>query len=539
MDNSRFYDAIIIGAGPAGLTAAIYLARARCRVLVIEKAQVGGQITITEEVVNYPGVEKTTGKELTATMKRQAEHFGAEFVESEVRSLETDGDFRKVITSTGEYSAFGVVIATGAHPRTIGFPGELEFRGRGVSYCATCDGEFFTGKEIFVIGGGYVSAEESVFLTKYASHVTILIRKNDFSCPAAIAEAAKTNPKITVLYNTQVSEVRGDTVLRAITYRNSVTGEEKTYAPAGDTFGLFVFAGYVPETGFVRDIVELDEAGYIVTSANGRTRVPGIYAAGDVCEKDLRQVVTAVGDGALAANDLIRYSASMQKKTGISAGKGKTEKTAEAAVKTPEVQESAYFKPEQLEKMKERFRELDASLVLELHLTDNAVSEKLKGYITDMCAMSPKLSCAVSGEGGEDLPFVKILASDGSYTGLAFHGVPEKHEFDSFLNGLVHASVPGKGLDEATVSRIRAIDHPVKIQVLVTLMCGICPELVTTVQRIAGLNPNISAEVYDLMKNMSYQRKYSVMSTPCLVINDGESVTFGNRTTEEILEMIG
>ena len=180
--SDNMYDVIIIGGGPAGLTAAIYLARACYRVLIVEKEKWGGQITITSEVVNYPGIEKTSGEALTEGMRKQAAGFGAEFKLAEVIDVELEGDIKKIKTSAGSYECFGVVIATGAHPRMIGFKGEEEFKGHGVAYCATCDGEFFTGKEVFVIGGGFAAAEEAVFLTKYASHVTVLVREDDFTC---------------------------------------------------------------------------------------------------------------------------------------------------------------------------------------------------------------------------------------------------------------------------------------------------------------------------------------------------------------------
>ena len=195
----HFYDVVIIGGGPAGLTAALYLARAKYRVVVVEKEKFGGQITITHEVVNYPGVEKTSGAALTESMRRQAESFGAEFLLAQVERLDMAGDVKTVHTDRGELKCFGVLLATGAHPRMVGFPGESDFRGRGVAYCATCDGEFFTGRQVFVVGGGFAAAEEAVFLTKYASHVTILIRKGDFSCAASVADEARNHPKITVL----------------------------------------------------------------------------------------------------------------------------------------------------------------------------------------------------------------------------------------------------------------------------------------------------------------------------------------------------
>ena len=190
-NKEKLYDVIVIGGGPAGLTAALYLARAKYRVLVIEKEQFGGQITITHEVVNYPGISKASGKEITESILHQAEAFGAEFLLAEAKSLDTSADIKTVKTNKGDFYCLGILIATGAHPRTVGFKGESEHKGRGVAYCATCDGEFFTGKEIFVVGGGFAAAEESVFLTKFARRVTILIRGEDFTCAAAVADPAK------------------------------------------------------------------------------------------------------------------------------------------------------------------------------------------------------------------------------------------------------------------------------------------------------------------------------------------------------------
>ena len=207
MDN--LYDVVIVGGGPAGLTAALYLARARYRCVVLEKESFGGQISITHEVVNYPGIASIGGRELTDTMQKQAERFGAEFVQAEATGFELTGDVKTVHTNRGDYRCFGILLATGAHPRTVGFRGEEEHKGRGVAYCATCDGEFFTGKDVFVVGGGYAAAEESVFLTKFARHVTVLIRKDDFSCAASVAAQAKNHKKITVLTNTVLEEVSG------------------------------------------------------------------------------------------------------------------------------------------------------------------------------------------------------------------------------------------------------------------------------------------------------------------------------------------
>lgn len=264
---NNLYDVVVIGGGPAGLTAGLYLARARYRVLILEKDDFGGQITITNEVVNYPGVGRTTGRALTQTMRQQAQDFGAEFLSAEATGLDVDGDIKTVHTSRGDLKAFGILIATGASPRKLGFEGEAEYAGRGVAYCATCDGEFFTRKEVLVVGGGFAAAEESVFLTKYASKVTVLVREPDFTCDAAVAAEAKNNPKIDVRYNVELKGVTaGQGGLREATILDRTTGETEAWKPADDgTFGVFVFAGYVPATQLVRGVVELDDHGYVVT----------------------------------------------------------------------------------------------------------------------------------------------------------------------------------------------------------------------------------------------------------------------------------
>ena len=306
--SAEVYDVIIIGGGPAGLTAALYLARAKCRVLVMEKRAFGGQIALTVEVKNYPGIENTSGAELAETMRRQAESFGAEFLSVEAEQLHLSGGIKTVHTALGDYHCLSVLLATGARPRAAGFLGEEAYTGRGVSYCATCDGQFFKGKEVFVVGGSYAAAEESVFLTRYARHVTVLIRRDGFTCAESVAERAKTHEKITVLPNTVLDEVSGENGLQYIRYHNTLSGlttEHRT----GDTFGIFVFAGYMPDSVLAQEHTALDEKGYIITDTAQKTDVEGLFAAGDVCRKRLRQVITAAADGALAANEMEQYIA--------------------------------------------------------------------------------------------------------------------------------------------------------------------------------------------------------------------------------------
>ena len=533
----HLYDVVVIGGGPAGLTAALYLARARYRVVVVEQERFGGQITITSEVVNYPGVERTSGAELTETMRRQAESFGAEFLLAEVTGLELEGDVKTVRTSRGALSCFGVLLATGAHPRMVGFRGEEQFRGRGVAYCATCDGEFFTGKDVFVVGGGFAAAEESVFLTKYARHVTILIRGDDFSCAQATADAARNHEKITILTNTVVEEVSGDTALRSIRMRNSKTGQETEHQAAdGETFGVFVFAGYEPATELVRGLAELDGQGYILTDRSQKTTADGLYAAGDVCVKPLRQVVTAVGDGALAATELERLCAAMQQKTGLrpQAPKSRTpEPEAQAQTK------DGLFTGEMLSQLHTVFDRMASSLILRLCLDETPVSAELEHYMQELAAQSDKLSVEQGDPSKvEHLPCVQICRSDGSWTGLAFHGVPGGHEFTSFVLGLYNAAGPGQALDEETEAAIRAIQKPVELQVLVSLSCTMCPELVTAAQRLAAAHPDISAQVYDLNHFPDLREQYQVMSVPCLVVNGGEQISFGKKNIRQLLELL-
>ena len=531
----NLYDVIVIGGGPAGLTAALYLARAKYRTLVVEKEKFGGQITITHEVVNYPGVKRTSGEALTETMRAQAEAFGAEFLLTEVESLDMTGDIKTVKTARGELKAFGVLLATGAHPRMVGFRGEEDFRGRGVAYCATCDGEFFTGKEVFVVGGGFAAAEEAVFLTKYARHVTILVRSEDFTCAESVADGAKNHPNITVLYNTEVEEVLGDSSLKAIRYRNNVTAEVTEYRdPKGDNIGVFVFAGYAPATGLIEGVAQRDDQGYVITDRNQKTSAEGLYAAGDVCVKQLRQVVTAVGDGATAATELEKHAAAMQAKTGLRPEKPKAEPKQEAPVQAQAG--STLFDGDMLAQLNAVFARMGSNLVLKLSLDNRAVSVELKNYMEELAGLTDKLTVETIS-GGADAPCVKVCRADGSETGLAFHGVPGGHEFTSFVLGLYNAAGPGQPLDADVKQQIAALPAR-SMQVLVSLSCTMCPELVTAAQRIAAENPGVAAEVYDISHFPALREKYNVMSVPCLVIDDGATVAFGKKNIRQLLEIL-
>ena len=538
MDN--LYDVVVVGGGPAGLTAALYLARAKYRVLVLEKEQFGGQIAITHEVVNYPGIAKVSGKALTDTIRQQAEHFGAEFLLAEATAFDLTGAIKTVQTNLGAYRCFGILLATGAHPRSVGFKGEEEHKGRGVAYCATCDGEFFTGKEIFVVGGGYAAAEESVFLTKFARHVTILVRKDDFSCAASVADHAKNHEKITVLFNTVMEEVSGENGLTYARYKNTVTGGVTEYQ-SDESFGVFVFAGYAPATGPVKGVVELNEQGYIRTDAFQKTSEEGVYAAGDVCIKPLRQVVTATGDGALAATELEKYVAYMHRKTGLRAV-APLMKQEEAAVTVHDhsgKESDELFTDDMRQQLDAVFSRMERTLLLRLYLDGRPVSDELEGFMSALAALSDKLELEICDRHADSgfAPCVEVCYNDGTKTGLAFHGVPSGHEFTSFVLGLYNAAGPGQAVDEGTMQQIAAITKSTDIKILVTLSCTMCPDLVVASQRIAAANPNVTAHVYDIRHFEDLKNQYKVMSVPCLVLND-QHVSFGKKTIQQILQLL-
>lgn len=586
MSRNDLYDVIVVGGGPAGLTAGLYLARARYRVLILEKDDFGGHITITNEVVNYPGVGRTTGRELTQTMRQQAQDFGAEFLSAEAIGLDVHGDVKTVHTSRGDLKAFGILIATGASPRKLGFEGESEYAGRGVAYCATCDGEFFTGKEVLVVGGGFAAAEESVFLTTYASKVTVLVREQDFTCDATVAAAAKNNPKIDVRYQVELQGVTaGQGGLREATILNRATGQTETWKPAdGGTFGVFVFAGYVPATNLVRGVVELDDYGYVVTHGYLETSVPGVYAAGDLRAKNLRQVVTATADGAIAAVELERYAKRMSEKTGLipqrptscvyeqSTAKTDAASLADTTPAPAPVKRStdaaaaanAVRKPGELfsdttkQQLNVVFNRMSRPVTLALELDDTPLSTELRGFIDALVALSGgKLKSTVDdGEYEKDdtgravfdvehvlpaaRPCVRMVV-DGEPTGLAFHGVPSGHEFNSFVLGLYNVAGPGQPLGDDLIERAKSIASPLSIMILVSLTCTMCPETVLASQRLASLNPAVRAEAYDVSHFPELKDQYGAMSVPCIVINRGgeQTVEFGKKSIPQMLDLIG
>lgn len=578
--NENLYDVVIVGGGPAGLSAAIYMARAKYRVLVLEKAGIGGQITITAEIVNYPGIEKTSGKELTERMRRQAVSFGAQFAIGAVLDMELSNDIKVLHTTKGDYQALGVVLATGANPRKLGFKGEREFQGRGVAYCATCDGEFFTGMEVFVIGGGFAAVEEGLFLTKYAKKVTMIVREPDFTCARTVSDKLKGQEKIQTIFETELVEVGGDSMVSYARFHNNATGEEWTHEAGADgAFGIFVFAGYVPNTDWIGAALEKTSQGYIVTDENQKTSLDGVYAAGDVCVKNLRQVVTAVSDGATAATSLEKYLSELHERLGIpdlvvERGEDADAEDLDTSGQAQTLDDASKDRREEgfldsgiRQQLEGIFAKFQSKVILKAWLDDSPLSGEIVGFLRELEPVSDmvrwergdKLQASGSAQGSGEtsphgrsvqksgetpqgssgerrrhiLPGIEVCREDGSSSGIWFHGVPGGHEFNSFVIALYNVAGPGQQIDPETEERLKKLDKNLNIKVLVSLSCTMCPETVMSAQKAAAVSENIEAEMFDLAHFPQLKEKYKVMSVPCMIVND-EQVFFGKKGMEEI-----
>lgn len=537
------YDLIIIGGGPAGLSAAIYMARAQYKTLLIEREKIGGQITITSEIVNYPGIPETDGNTLTETMRRQAAQFGAEFLTANVTKVDFDGHLKTIVTDKGTFETIGVVFATGASPRMAGFKGETEFRGHGVAYCATCDGEFFSGKDIFVVGGGFAAAEEAMFLTKYGKSVTICVRKDSFSCARSVVDKVLANPKIKVMFNTEITEAGGDAMLRYAILKNNRTGETTRYeAPERDTFGIFVFAGYNPQTELFKNQLALTESGYLVTDKTQKTNIDGVYGAGDVCDKVLRQVVTAVSDGATAAVSLEKYAAQIHEKYNIPpfTMTAKPENQIQNT-EAPEEAESEFFSAEIISQLKSLFSTLNRKLLLRVHTDGSELAEEITGFTREICGISEMLLFGTAGiqdnaEGIKQNPRIELCSENGDPLGFAFHGVPGGHELNSFVIAIYNAAGKGQEISSETLEKIRSLNDT-KIIIAVTLSCTMCPPTVMAAGQIALNNPNVRTDVIDINRFPELREEYSIMSVPCIIVNENP-VSFGKKNIDELLRLL-
>ncbi len=312
MTEETHFDVIILGGGPAGLTAAIYLSRARLRTLVLTEGTAGGQMTLTHMIANYPGIEKINGYMLGTVMKKQATSFGAVVKGNvEISSFDLEDATKSVTTADRQaYTSDAVILAPGGRSRTLGVSGEDTFRGRGISYCATCDGDFFTGKEIVVVGGGNSALEEAVSLTNYATRITVVHQFDQFQAFEYAVEEAKANPKISFIMSSTLDSFYGNEKLEGVKIRNLVTGDVSDFR----TDGVFIFIGYVPNTESLKGLVGLNERGEIITGPDMSTNIEGVYAAGDAAVKRYRQVTTAVADGTVAALAAADYLHSLKRK---------------------------------------------------------------------------------------------------------------------------------------------------------------------------------------------------------------------------------
>ena len=549
----KIYDLLVIGAGPAGLSAGIYAGRAKLNTLIIEKAEFGGQVNKTYEISNYPGARNSNGPKLMEEMRMQAEDFGVNFMSAEVLETSLDGDIKTIKTDRGEIKGRAVIIATGASPRKLGFKGEQEFTGRGVAYCSTCDGQFFEGLEVFVIGAGFAAAEEAIFLTKFATKVTVIAREPEFTCAKSIADKVLAHPKIEVKFNTEILEADGNEMVNHAKFINNKTGETFEYNAKEEdgAFGIFVFVGYAPQSDLFRGILDVDKYGYLVTNENMETNIKGVYAAGDLRPKQLRQIVTAVSDGAIAATMAERYVIELKDRLGI-----KEEYVLEKRVTTEKVNNDLSDISRKSNLLNDTLRTQLKGILdrLEKEVTivsivdeSNPKSIELRDLILDISSLGDKVSSEIYIKGenlelenkinADKYPVAALLDSEKNYSGVKFHGVPGGHELNSFILSIYNLGGPGQQIAEETLKGIKEINKDVNIKICVSLSCHLCPDVVVSSQRIAIESDYVEAEMIDISNFKEIKDKFKVMSVPAIIVND-EKIYFGAKKTDEILQLI-
>lgn len=540
----KIYDLIIIGGGPTGLTAGIYAGRAKLNVLILEKSSIGGQIYLTNEVANYPGIFETTGSNYAEQLKKQAEAFGVEIISGELTNMEFSKEIKEIKTSTDTYKGYSVLIATGASPRKLGFPGEEEYTGRGVAYCATCDGEFFTDMDVFVIGAGFAAAEEAIFLTKFARKVTVIAREPEFTCAKSIADKVLANPKIEVKFNTEILEAKGDIQLRSAKFKNNVTNEIFEYkANEGESFGIFVFIGYEPQSKLFKNIITLDNQGFIPTDEDLATNVEGVYAAGDIRPKKLRQLVTAVSDGATAAFSIEKYVHDLKGKLGVEKEENSSKTTSE--VKHP----TKKFLDDNIQnQLKDIFSKFDKTVkVVLIKDPEIAKSIQMEEFLSEISSLSDKIEFQSLNKNenlelekkidAERFPTIAFFDQDNNFKGVKFSTLPGGHELNSFILALYNIAGTGQKISEESKKRIDSISTPHKIKIGVTLSCSRCPESVQSAQRIAIENSNLDVEVIDVFTFPKFREKFEIMSVPAIIIDD-KLAGFGQKNIEQFLDLI-
>lgn len=547
MSEQHLYDLIIVGAGPAGLSAGLYAGRATLDTLIVEGDTVGGQVTTTSVVYNYPAVEKVDGTQLMNQMQRQVADFGVTIKHDQIIKYDVDGEVKNLTGKSGQtYQARSVIIATGANPRKVGFPGEDKFRGRGIAYCSTCDGELFTGLQIFVIGGGYAAAEEADYLSRFGKHVTVLVRGDHFTCPPLTAARALNNPKVSVEYNTEVKQVDGDDYLTSATLVNNKTGKETVYhVDEGDnTFGMFIYIGTQPATQHLDGIIDLDENGYIKADENGATNVPGVYAAGDVIVKPLRQIITAAADGATAATAAEAYVTAQKQKQGIPIHAAAAKKPAQTVGQTSQLDKQETVAPHQGnwltadidQQLRPIFDRLTKDVIFQVNTNDSDLSQQLVSFVTEFVGLDDHFSLTTVKGDGQYLPMLKLLDGDGRDTGLHYAGIPTGHELNSLVLGVYNIAGPGQTIAPEMADRIKQLG-PVDIRIGVSLTCHFCPDVVAACQRMASLNPGITATMIDLQHFPALRKEKKIMSVPATMIGD-DPVIFGSQSLDELVTAV-
>ena len=548
----KIYDLLVIGAGPAGLSTGIYAGRAKLNTLIIEKAEFGGQVNKTYDISNYPGARNSNGPELMKEMRQQAEDFGVNFISAEVLEVSLKGDVKTLKTDRGEIKGRSVVIATGASPRKLGFKGEEDFIGRGVAYCSTCDGQFFEGLEVFVIGAGFAAAEEAIFLTKFATKVTVIAREPEFTCAKSIADKVLAHPKIEVKFNTEILEVNGTDMINYAKFINNKTNETFEYNAKKEdgSFGIFVFVGYAPQSQLFKEVLEIDKLGYIVTNENMETNIEGVYVAGDLRPKSLRQIVTAVSDGAIAATSAEKYVIELKERLGI---KDQYEPT-NAEKREDNINLQNISKRSKLlnDGLRSQLKGVLARLEKEVTLVSivdesNSKSIELRDLVLDIADLDERVCVEIYNKGenreienkinADKYPVVALLNNEKEYSGVKFHGVPGGHELNSFILAIYNLGSAGQQISEETLNNIKAIDKKMNIKVCVSLSCHLCPDVVVASQRIAIENKNVEAEMIDISGFKEIKDKFKVMSVPAIIINN-EKIYFGAKKIEDIINII-
>ena len=369
--------------------------------------------------------------------------------------------------------------------------------------------------------------------------MTVLVRGDDFTCAGSIADEVKRHEQITVLYNTAMLEVGGGDVLRYAVYENCRTGERTRYETGDATFGVFVFAGYVPVGGPLLNGLETDCEGYLVTDMDQKTNLDGVYGAGDLCIKNLRQVVTAVSDGAKAATSLERYAAQLHDKLKLPRFAVTKKQITEPDVKHTEAaaaDDGAFISEAIKTQLTPVFAKFTDDLLLRAALDNSRAAAEIRGFLNELTPLSAHLRWEETGEAADGLPYIEVCRADGTSLGFRFHGVPGGHEFNSFIVTLYNAAGPGQAIGEEQLAAVKALRGNKKLQVVISLSCTMCPELVMAAGRLAVENDGIEIDVFDINLFPELREQYKIMSVPCLIYND--KVSFGKKNIDELLQLM-